>query len=105
MSEERKVTSIVEWQLNPRLVAWADKMFNRPEWKLLIAVMQESEHVRFSGLFDKEESIEPMRQLGRIEGWDQFLKILKLAAEPRHDQSEMPSATFSPPEIEPAQKE
>lgn len=96
------VTKLEEWCQNPQLVAWANKLFSTPEWRLLCQIMQEGEHPRF---YDDAPGFDPNRKLGRIEGWDLYNSRLRFAAELMQVQGPMPEATFEDPERESVPKE
>lgn len=93
MSAKAEIDSLAEWRQNPQLVGEAFKTFNRPWWKLLMQIMQESEHIR---LVDTGVSKTAEQKLGQIEGWDLYHGVLKTAAIPLQTQGEMPPATFEP---------
>lgn len=89
------ISSLEQWRKSPELVAWAGKMLSSAEWRLLNAIMQESEHVRLW----ESPGTEPLQKLGRIEGWDLYNNRLKLAAIGMDTPKEI-EATFEPQENE-----
>lgn len=94
MSEPEK-TRMQLWRENPEKVTWAAKLFKSPNWKELLDIMQEGEHVR---LYDIPANVSADKQLGRIEGWDLFPGRLRLAGIPLVPPKDLPPPTFAPVE-------
>lgn len=84
---------------NTGFVSWAETLFKTGEWELLMQALESAHprHFRFtSGSFSEASAV---KQLGRVEGYDEAMANLESMAELIREET-IPEPTFEP-EIQP----
>lgn len=91
--------TVAEWRGMPSLVTAAQKVFADPNFKAMVEVLRTDAPHNYGMIFKGAQPMEYAQRVGEIEGYLKCLNNLEAMALPL-EVSEMPPATFEPPEKE-----